>query len=289
MSFIFRSYANIAADVREWSRRLPADIVAVCGIPRSGTIIAGMLAEYRHCHLVEFSELQRGVRPWEQAHRRQIPAKTTNGRVLVIDDTCWTGRTMRATRQLLRGFHGVEYGALYYGDEGKPAIDWPGRRLPTFNHTFEHNMCRDCLTQKMLFDMDGVICEDWGKPDCGPEWAPRYAHFLANAKPLYLPCYRIAGIVTARLRKHRPATEAWLRRHGVHARVLNMAPFDSEQAREKYGHARYKADVYGHSQATLFVESNDAQAREIHQRTNRPAFAVETLTMYGGIDPDPWE
>jgi orotate phosphoribosyltransferase len=265
---------------------LPA-YAAICGIPRSGTIIAAMLAEFRHVHLVEFADLQRGESPWQQPHRRRIPAQPADGKVLVVDDTCWTGRTMRDCRQQLAG-RNVDFAALYWGDDGRRCLDQAGRRLSVYQHTFEWNMLRDCLSREMLFDLDGVIAEDWGRPDVGPEWLPKYERFLRDARPLYLPCYKILGIVTARLQKYRPQTQAWLARHGVRAKTVTMAPFDNVHAREQYGHARYKADVYARSEARLFVESSDVQAREIFDRTRRPAFSVDSLRMYGGIDPDPW-
>lgn len=284
---IFRTYNQIAADVREWSRRLPRDVAAVAGVPRSGSIVAALLAEFRHCHLAELRDLIDGRSPWTVRHRRRIPPRPENGRVLLIDDTCWSGRTMEDMRRRLAHRKNVDYCALYYGRKGLPFLDRAGRFLPSLQHSFQHNMLRDCLIRRFLFDLDGVICEDWGRPDVGKH-AEAYQKHLQHARPLYLPSYPIPAVVTARLERWRPETANWLAKHGVRCGRLEMAPFETERERERYGHARYKSDVYARSQARLFVESDDRQAREIHQRTKRPVLCVDSLTCYGGQEPGDW-
>jgi len=282
---IFRTYADAAADVREWSRHLP-EVAAVCGLPRSGTIIATMLAEFRHIHLVEWEELCQSREPWTKPHRRNIPAR--EGKILVVDDTCWTGRTITQSKQFLnhvRGCSDVLWGALYYGDKGRGHVDYAGRHLPTFCHTFEWNMLRDCLVKRYMIDLDGVLCEDWGKPDIG-DHLPGYLNHLENARPLYKPCYRVGAIVTARLEKYRPQTEAWLKSHGIEYARLEMFPGNSERDRERYGHARYKAEVYReNAEFRGFVESSFKQSQEIARLTSRPVLSIEGLRIFNGTEP----
>lgn len=288
MSVTFITYAQAAADVREWSRRLP-EFDAVCGIPRSGTIIAAMLAEYRHCHLVEFADLRGSDQPWRYGHRRNIqPAKSD--RVLVVDDTSWTGRTIREAKQSLRFARAnLEFGSLYYGDKAHSDVVHRGRKLLTPVHEFEWNLLRTCLAKKWLVDMDGVLCEDWGKRDIGPN-GELYMQHVQKVRPLYRPCYPVRGIVTARMDGIvRWQTEDWLRKHGIIHGNLTMFPGSDVRARERHGHARYKADVYAADpDATLFVESSLQQSREIAERTGRPVLSIEGLTLFNGIPAGEW-
>lgn len=288
-SYIFRSYAQAAVDVREWSRRLPSDISAVCGIPRSGTIIAAMLAEWRGIHMVELSELLAGARPWEAPHRRQIPAKT-GGRVLLVDDTCWSGRTMRELEPSLQVIETpVLKSALYAGDKGRPFIDLWGRRLPIFQHSFEWNIGQDCLVRRACFDMDGVLCEDYSHPAEEGEWEPRYREHLANARPLRLPGYEIKAIVTGRMEKWRVETQNWLRRHGVRYQHLHMHPAQNDAERRKMGSVPHKAQHYQrYKDCWIFIESCARQARRIAEATARPVFCMDQMALYNGMDPDPW-
>ena len=285
MSVTFITYAQAAADVREWSRRLP-HFDAVCGIPRSGTIIAAMLAEFRNCQLVEFGSLACGSQAWKRATRR-CPAGDGN-RVLVVDDTCWTGRSMGEAREQLRFARAnLSYGALYYGDNVS-GVDHKGRRLLTPVHEFEWNLARTCLARKWLFDMDGVLCEDWGKRDIG-EFAEAYECHLRDVAPLYRPIHPVRAIVTARLSSNRPATVAWLAKHGIRYKSLTTFPGDDVRARERHGHAKHKAEVYAADRgATLFVESCYGQSREIAERTGRPVLSIERMTLFNGIEAGEW-
>lgn len=281
---IFRTYAQVAEDIREWSKRLPP-FAAVCGIPRSGTLIASMLAQFRHCHLVELSELAAGKTPWTQPHRRNIPA--TDGTVLVIDDTCWSGRTIGVVHELLQWVNTpVQYGALYSGDMGRAHLDHPGRRLSEPYHSFQWNMLRDCLTPKFCLDMDGVLCEDWIGTDVGHREQAHLEH-LENALPLYKPAYSVKAIVTGRLGCHRAVTERWLAKHGI--RYGELVMFEgSLQEREQYGPIRHKACHYERLGGECFVESNLEQATGIAKITGKPVLSIEGLRMFNGIDPDPW-
>lgn len=288
---IFRTYAQAAQDIREWSSRLP-HFAAIAGIPASGTIIATMLARWRHCHYVELADLLAGKTPWAQPHRRNIPAQPEAGPVLIVDDTCWTGRTILELKEriALAGVKAdISYGALYYGDGGKAFLDHPGRRLPEFCHTFEWNMLRDILVKRFVFDLDGVLCEDWARPDTGNH-EQDHLHHLANARPLYRPCYPVKAIVTARLEKFREVTELWLKKNGI--RYGELVMFEGQiQAREKYGHARHKADHYQRfisAGAQGFIESSARQARDIAALTGKPVLSIEGLTLYGGTEPDAW-
>jgi orotate phosphoribosyltransferase len=286
MSVTFITYAQAAADVREWSRRLP-EFDAVCGIPRSGTIIAAMLAEFRNVHLVEFRDLADGCQPWRMALPR-VPAKQSD-RVLVVDDTSWSGTTMADARDRLRFARAkVEFGALYHGPQPS-GLDHKGRRLLTRVHEFEWNLLRTCLAREWLVDMDGVLCEDWphGKPETDADAADYHRH-LEGARPLYVPCFPVRGIVTARISGNRQPTERWIKSHGIKYSDLRMFP-SGVAAREQYGHARYKADVYAADRgATLFVESSLQQSREIAQRTGRPVLSIEGLTLFNGIAAGEW-
>lgn len=289
MSYCFRNYSQIAADVREWSRRLSSQILAVCGIPRSGTLIAGMLAQHRNIHQVFPEQLLLGQRPWEQSLRRRV-APRRDGFVLVVDDTCWTGRTMPLMRERLAGLEGVDlrYGALYSRPEAHAAIDFWYADLPTAAHSFEHNFGHDVVAKHVIFDLDGTLCEDWTLPGEEGEFAAQYQQHLISARPLFLPSTKILAVCTARLERYRPQTEAWLRQHGIAFEVVHMAPFESPAARRAYGFARFKADYYAlRSVAKLFVENDPAQAAEIQRRTRKPVLDFPRRVLLGGVDPVP--
>ena len=93
----FVSHRQLIDDVRDWSNRLPDDLVAVAGVPRSGLLPALHLALHRNIHLVTLEELAAGERPWQIPLRRFVPAKST-GRVLIVDDSLHSGQTLHTIR-----------------------------------------------------------------------------------------------------------------------------------------------------------------------------------------------
>lgn len=275
MAFI--SYAQAARDVREWSLRLPK-IAAVCGIPRSGTIIGNMLAEQLGVHGVELSALLDGERPWEKHHRRRIPP--TEGEVLVVDDIAWTGRTIESLKPQLSG---VKFGALYYGDQAAGRLDFKGRRLDNASHTTEWALLRDGQVQHWAVDFDGVLCEDWTGTD---HEGPEYQEHIDHARPLYIPRWTVATIATGRREKYRERTKAWLESHGVKYGELLMMP---EGPRTPQDIAQFKANVVmDRKYCFTFCESSLSQAKIIAKLTGRTVLSIEGMELLNGAEPDHW-
>ncbi|WLD15118.1 hypothetical protein [Planctellipticum variicoloris] len=106
--------------------------------------------------------------------------------------------------------------------------------------------------------------------------AAEYQDFLENAQPRRVPSMPLRGIVTNRLERHRPETEAWLKRHRIPYESLQMSPHATFAARDHAGDAAFrKAAAYDADPSLLlFVESDDQQALEIARRTGRPVFST---------------
>jgi len=88
--------------------------------------------------------------------------------------------------------------------------------------------------------------------------------------------------VTNRLERWRGLTEAWLARHGVRCGELAMQPHPTAAARRRAGdYGCFKGERYARSDALLFVESSEAQARRIHEVSGRPVLSLETERLHG--------
>lgn len=265
--YIYRSYNDLWNDIGRWSATLPP-LSAVAGVPRSGLIPAAMLAMQRHIPCLPLDVvLAGGTESMRPSCSRQLVKQ--EGPILVLDDTCWQGRTAAEVRSKMPA--GVLYGAVYCSEKGRSAVDVAGYHLPTAKHTFAWNLMRDIHTTDTFCDMDGVICEDWGQPDDGVYLAA-YEAWLRNVPPKYLPTKPILGVVTARLDKYRAVTEEWLNRHGVQYKYLHMGPYKTTAERAaKQGFEHRKAHVFlgGREKAGLFVESEQRQAKYIAEKTGK--------------------
>jgi hypothetical protein len=140
------------------------------------------------------------------------------------------------------------------------------------------------------FDFDGVLCHD-----CPPEDdddGPRYARFLAGARPLYLPRrLPVPLIVTARHEKYRAPTEDWLRRHGVRWDRLVMRDFAIDPTRWADHVAEFKAYHLDRSTCILMAESDPAQAATINRITRKPVLCPAAGKVFPAAEqprfPDP--
>jgi len=280
----YRTYSQLASDVRSWSRSLP-EFVAVAGVPRAGVIVAGMLAAERNIHLVTLDDLVAGRAPWREPLRRNCPAKA-DGDVLVVDDTVASGARAKELRSLLP-HDWIKLGAVYGKDQGAVLVDHVHKRVGTLDHIFEWNWQHHWFVEEMLFDLDGVLCEEWPHTREDGELHSAYLRHVADANLLMRPSFPIMEIVTARLEKHREETERWLHRHGIRFRALTMAPFDTPQERAaNLGFAERKAQVYrDRPGARMFVESSHHQAEIIARLTGRPVLSWERQVLLNGTEP----
>jgi uncharacterized HAD superfamily protein len=276
----FVSHRQLIDDVRDWTNLLPNDLIAVAGVPRSGFLPALHLALHRNIHLVTLEELRAGERPWEKPLRRFVAAKTT-GRVLIVDDSLNSGQTLHEIRARLPDAGDFLFAAVYGSESRSDVADFIYRYVP-MPRCFEWMLFHSSQIESACLDLDGVLCCDppFLEEDQGPGLERWRAH-LSEAKPRFLPTRKVTAVVTSRLEKYRPETEAWLREHHVLYGELVMSPHPTATARRvARDHAQRKARYYlQRSDALLFIESNLLQSREIARLTRKPVLCTDIMEM----------
>ena len=145
---------------------------------------------------------------------------------------------------------------------------------------FQWNYLNHINIETSCFDMDGVLCED--PTDEQNDDGEKYIEFLINARPLFIPQYKIRAIVTSRLEKYRTYTEDWLKKHNVMYENLYMLNLPNKEARIKANaHAKFKSKVYKKlSKTKYFYESDREQAIEIFNLTGKPTICVGTDEIF---------
>ncbi|OGT57685.1 MAG: hypothetical protein A3E01_02805 [Gammaproteobacteria bacterium RIFCSPHIGHO2_12_FULL_63_22] len=268
----FVSYAQLAKDVTDWCSRLPRDIDAVIGVPRSGIIPASMIALQRNIPIL-YSGLESGTS--NRCSKRLLE------RVLVVDDSLDSGKSMERMKSWIHARYSgstirFEYAAVYPSHESRVTkVDrWyrvvQGPRAFEWNLFHAGNMATACL------DMDGILCLD--PPPAAIADDAKYEAWLPNATPFHLPTVPIYAIVTARLERYRTATAEWLRQHGVKFTQLIMAPFERKAELWAAGHGTWKGGIYRELDAAkLFVESSRPQAKEIKRLAGKPVICLEGM------------
>lgn len=259
----------------EFARSLPP-IKAIAGVPRSGLLAASLMALDLNCALIPLETLlQDRVIELPIPRRGRGSRFHNDGMILVVDDSASSGRLLRRLRSHLPA--GTKTATVFCNPDLKDGPDFFWEHVRQDVHfTFEWAVFHDDNAEFTLSDMDGVLCEDW-HGGLETEHLQNYEYFLSNAKPRRIPSYALMGIVTNRLEKYRPQTEAWLATHGVRYQKLIMSPHSDIETRDRAGDsASRKAGVYAaHPEARIFIESCRRQACEIKRLTGRPVLSIE--------------
>lgn len=272
------TWQRFEADIGRLFRMLPWPIAGVIGCPRSGMYAASKLALLAGVPLWSAwrdrppTLLGRGLRVHE--------AKGLNraGPLVLVEDSVNRGSSL--AQHLEHCPAGTISAAVYTNPRGQHKPDISAWALP-MPHFFEWHLVGSSLASATLWDMDGVICDDC-PADCDDD-GPRYLDWMQTVAPKTLPrLYPVGAIVTARLQKYQPQTEAWLQRHGVLYNRLIMGPWpDIKTRRREYDPRRYKGGRYRHMPgAILFVESCPVQAKMIWEEVQRPVACNTTGQLW---------
>jgi uncharacterized HAD superfamily protein len=287
----FCTVADMQRDIVLNRHRLPHDIDAVIGIPRSGMLAASMIALALNKPLGDLDGFIEGRMLSSGSTRRTADLERgieSFRHVLVVDDSSRTGAAMIEARGKLAAMAGQVRAtcAVIYGvPDMADAVDLCLRVIHE-PRVFEWNVMHHPVLAEACLDIDGVLCRDprAAENDDGPA----YAQFLLNTDPLHLPTRRIGALVTSRLEKYRPQTEAWLARHGVvYDRLVMLDLPDAEPRRRLDAHGRFKGEYYRDCGAWLFIESENAQARQIAAISGKPVLSLEGMVMCmpGALSP----
>lgn len=250
----------------------------VVGIPRSGMLPASIIATHLQIPLSTPEAYAAGI-----VHGRSGAPERAGKRVLLVDDSCNKGRAMaralsilpkgtRVTRLAVFGPYQVEPSSVC--DIWFEVVHGP--------RAFAWNLAKHIRLPRWGFDMDGVLCRDNTKAE--NDDGPRYAEFLANVEPLFLPQRAIGHIVTGRAEKYRPQTEAWLERHGVQFESLTMTPWEMKAERmaamrEIGGRGGWKAGHAKRLGVEFFIESCPKQSSIIAREAAIPVFCTGTQEL----------
>ena len=285
-------------DIRENLWKIPRDIIGVVGVPRSGMLAATIISEYLNVGLADFNNIITNtdlMATFRNNHGNRYMNPAVGNKILVVDDTCFAGSQNLKCRQEIGKVFGQnsEYQFIYLvvymegdGHVSKPDISLRdvhslakssemGIMLYEWN-IFNHN---PSVMNKMMFDYDGVFCLD--PPD--ERKTEAYEKYIENPSPLFLPTRNPEtkiNVVTYRLEKYRRQTEEFLIKNGIRNINVTMYDADTYEERRKVSPEMYKANKYLDSNAILFVESDDRQARAIKSLTGKAVYCVSTNKIY---------
>jgi uncharacterized HAD superfamily protein/adenine/guanine phosphoribosyltransferase-like PRPP-binding protein len=268
-----------AALTEQWLEKLPSDFDVIIGIPRSGLLIANIIATKFALPLSTPDDFVRGVQ-WQSKYTLHTPE--INNRVLLVEDSVVSGRRLsEALAQLQLHFPRlqIEVASLfvapravnkvnhYYVIEKPPYLfEW---NLLTSTHSFG----------KLCTDMDGVLCKDCPVDVDKDETA--YEAWLKTVRPHLIPRFKIEAIVTSRLEKYRGLTEEWLRQHDVKYNQLLMMDLNRKEDKTFDATVHHKTVCIRRIKPFWYWESNVDEAIEIHKDTELPVLCTDRMIILG--------
>ena len=279
--------SELSTTIRNNVHKIPHDIDFVIGIPRSGMIVGSIVSEFLNVPLIDINSFCAGIEP-SGGKRLGLTKKSKYNRILVVDDTCYSGNAIREAKQKLKDYnYQFIYLAAYlegYGgneldvwlEDVRKDIDTVCKLVVYEWNIFNHH---PHIMSKCLYDIDGVVCVD--PPD--DTFTEKYEEYIKNATPLYIPKVKVRGFVTYRIEKYKEITKKWLADHGITYEYMIMFKAQSREERNSSGVSpeQMKAIVYGKDTgAFLFIESDDWQARRIHDMTHKPVLCVKSNRLY---------
>lgn len=269
-----RSVTDLTRAIANNLHRLDRSLFdVVVGIPRSGMMPATLIATHLQLPLADPYGCRKGI-----IHGRSGSLVGSCRRVLLVDDSCNKGGAMTRAAALLDQFKVtrlVVFGP--YRTEVSKLIDIVFAECPG-PRAFAWNMQKHVRLDRWAFDLDGVLCRD--PTNAENDDGQRYLKFIEGAEPAFVPQRPIGHIVTGRLEKYRPQTEAWLRRRKISFASLTMMPYATKAERMAAGgRGQWKAEVARGLGVELFLESDAKQAGIIKHRLGIPVWCTATQEL----------
>ena len=264
--------------VQSLESKIPNEFDCIVGVPRAGLMFANILASAYGRPLSTPEGFVRG----EIWFAGECSFSKDFKKVLIVEDSLVTGKQLMAAVEKLKDFKP--------GMEVKTASLFvkTGYNVPVDYVLIQH----DCWTigewnlltslgfiGRLGVDLDGVLGEDC--PTNVDDDGVLYRKWLNLAKPLLIPRFEINAVITSRLEKYRPATEAWLKRHGVRYKELIMLDLPSAKERTFDVVVHHKANAIRQADLEWYWESNWNEAEQIHQKTKLPILCVSNMRLVG--------
>jgi uncharacterized HAD superfamily protein/hypoxanthine phosphoribosyltransferase len=264
----------------DWIKSFSEHYDVIIGIPRSGLIVASIIACKLGKPLSTPEKFLKGEY-WLPTKDRTIEVSRIE-KVLLVDDAAGDerGTLYRCYRQLKQRFPELQItkGVLIVGTKNAERIvDLYYKKL-TKGAFFEWNLAHCTYNNRRLgVDMDGVLCDE---PPAEVDMdEQRYVAWIKNARPNIIPTYTIEAIVTNRLEKYRTITEEWLKRHNVKYKHLIMLNLPSKRLRTPENMIGNKIKAVKQFDLKWFWESSWTEAQAICKACHIPVLCTDRMVL----------
>lgn len=269
----YRSVRDLTEHVREWSERLPPEIDLVVGIPRSGLLVANLIALYRNIPMTDVEGLLAGR--LLSAGKRITPEQSvlshgSRRHILVVDDSLWSGGQLGKVRDRIAAAalpHSVRYGAVYVVPESTRLVDTFHSKVP-IPRVFEWNILHHPLLGMSCVSFEALVGQ--------PANDDLKSSAIGFPSPRLQPTYRIGHVVAMQPPDAEADIRAWLCRHCIeHDGLVLVPPGDANSD----AIISRKSEIYGTTRSWLYFEATSEAASRLALAARRPVFALDSWEM----------
>lgn len=272
----FRSVTDLNELILYNLADFPRDLTLVVAVPRSGYIVAGLIALNLNLPMCSYNEYITKCVPMGGRRAQNLKQSNhLNQKVLIVDDSVSSGWEMRRIKDELSKIQTEDeliFLAAYVSEKAKSLVDI-ALEITNPPQIFEWNLYHHPHLINSCVDIDGVLCRDATKEE--DDDGINYLNFIENVSPRVIPTVEIGWLVTSRLEKYRKPTEEWLQYHGIKYKNLIMQNLPDLKVRQQGIDAKFKAGIFSKLDAIFFVESSSWQSEVIAKNSGKAVFCVD--------------
>ena len=279
--FFAKEYTYITIEeaflwTNHWMKKIPScDFDCIVGIPRSGLVIANIMA-VRFAKPLTTPENFKRNEFWVS---KVMPKKDRYQNILLVDDSIYEGDDLREVVADLKAYDpslNIITAVLAATEENKHMVDYFYKTIP-LPRIFDWDLMHRRMGGVVASDLDGVLCEDCdAKVDNDEE---RYVHWLKTASAYLIPSYELDYVITNRLEKYREITEAWLKEKGVRYKKLIMWDISCKSHRDKR-YVKHKEKVLLSLKPNFYIESDLKQSKYLFGATRIPILCTDERILF---------
>lgn len=256
----FKTYENLTDCIIKNLHKIPRDVDLIVGIPRSGTMVANILALYLNLPFTDIDKFVSGGLIKTGSTRKcknWIKEISEAKHVLIVDDSVSSGKAINETKEFVKK-NGVgcriTYLAVY-------ALAASCRKVDIYfelceqPRMFEWNYMHHWALEYCCMDINNIILEK----------------VRQRKIPKFIPTQKVGGLIVCGLEENEN-TEEWLKEYGIEYNNISLVKNGSNIAEEI-------ARIYKKSKYILFFEYDEKMAQNICVLSGKPVFCVSSRKL----------
>lgn len=258
MNFI--TFEQLNACIYQNITKIPKDIDLVVGIPRSGMLVANLIALDLNLPFTDMESFLDG-RMYKTGSTRKCKSWITSvqqaKKVLIVDDSISKGNAMKEAKEKLKDVYPDKQYVFCAAYALPTNISQVDVYFEICNHPrmFEWNYLHHWGLQYACMDLEGIIEE--------------------KGIPKILPTQKVKYIISVKKEEERQQIETWLCSNGIEFERVILRTENME-----FSPVQWKAEFYKkHSDSVIYISAKYEEAEFICKEAGKQVFCQETREL----------